>query len=270
VPVLYEACEIPLRWRRLHYLDFTKDFNSGLERLLRDLNIEPPPPPIPNDSDQPGPDEPQLPRQPPKASKLKGFFLWVVSFALGSRFTRPGDSRLKRFLLRVVWPALLLYAIIIIVSNLNLTPQIPEQTFMRGFKRPVGVLEPRIILQASATPPTVAPGLPTRIRVTARDRNGSPLQGAHIEVRANGGVLFLTDRAGTKRTTLAPGPLSGVTDQAGSFTAWWQCDQCMYNHTLTVSAVKAGYGSTRTQFVVPITANGSKPPAGKRVIVPAR
>src|SRR5207249_2437736 len=42
VPVLYKSCQIPYRLRRLHYVDFTREFDTGLTRLLEDLNIQNP------------------------------------------------------------------------------------------------------------------------------------------------------------------------------------------------------------------------------------
>ncbi len=40
VPVLYQKCVIPFRLRRLHYLDFTGDFDRALTQLLNALNIK--------------------------------------------------------------------------------------------------------------------------------------------------------------------------------------------------------------------------------------
>jgi hypothetical protein len=39
VPVLVEQCSVPLRLRRLHYIDFTRDYGTGLERLLPALGV---------------------------------------------------------------------------------------------------------------------------------------------------------------------------------------------------------------------------------------
>jgi len=40
VPVLYKPCKIPYRLERLSHVDFTGDFDRGLERLLSDLAIK--------------------------------------------------------------------------------------------------------------------------------------------------------------------------------------------------------------------------------------
>ena len=45
VPVLYHPCEIPLRLVRLHYVDFTDDYNQGLTELLAELQKAVTPPP---------------------------------------------------------------------------------------------------------------------------------------------------------------------------------------------------------------------------------
>jgi len=43
VPVLYKNCEVPLRLRRVQYIDFTVDFDLALTRLLHAFSIELPP-----------------------------------------------------------------------------------------------------------------------------------------------------------------------------------------------------------------------------------
>ena len=40
VPVLHRDCKIPLRLRRLHYIDFTGDYMSGLAQLNKSLSSE--------------------------------------------------------------------------------------------------------------------------------------------------------------------------------------------------------------------------------------
>jgi len=46
VPVLIGSCDIPLRLRRLQYIDFTADYDTGFTRLLRALGIEQPGQPL--------------------------------------------------------------------------------------------------------------------------------------------------------------------------------------------------------------------------------
>ena len=38
IPVLHQPCEIPFRLRRVQHIDFTQDYDSGLQRLVRHLN----------------------------------------------------------------------------------------------------------------------------------------------------------------------------------------------------------------------------------------
>jgi hypothetical protein len=56
IPVLLHSCTIPYRLRRVQYIDFTADYNTGFSRLLRALQ-EPsghrPPPVPPNDNGAP-------------------------------------------------------------------------------------------------------------------------------------------------------------------------------------------------------------------------
>lgn len=40
IPVLYRSCKVPFRLRRMQYIDFTVDYNSGLTQLLKAVNIE--------------------------------------------------------------------------------------------------------------------------------------------------------------------------------------------------------------------------------------
>lgn len=63
VPVLLQACKIPYRLLRMQHIDFTKDYQRGLQRLLHTLRVEekpvmpvqeePPPAPIPRPEPQP-------------------------------------------------------------------------------------------------------------------------------------------------------------------------------------------------------------------------
>ncbi len=39
IPVIFENCQLPFRLKRLQYIDFTKDYNSGLHLLSGTLNI---------------------------------------------------------------------------------------------------------------------------------------------------------------------------------------------------------------------------------------
>ncbi len=40
VPLLYQACKIPLRLRRLHYVDFTASFDAGMSALQKALEVD--------------------------------------------------------------------------------------------------------------------------------------------------------------------------------------------------------------------------------------
>jgi hypothetical protein len=102
IPVLYADCKIPLRLRRLQYVDFRRDYNRGLEALLKELapgekaaagaavaaqGLGPPPEPLPK---APAP----VPRrEPPKADewwRRLSMPVWVpagaaaIALALGS------------------------------------------------------------------------------------------------------------------------------------------------------------------------------------------
>jgi hypothetical protein len=46
VPVLIRSCNIPLRLRRVQYIDFTADYDTGFAQLLRALGIEQPAQPV--------------------------------------------------------------------------------------------------------------------------------------------------------------------------------------------------------------------------------
>jgi hypothetical protein len=40
IPILFRSCAIPMRLRRIHYIDFTADYDTGFSQLLRALHIE--------------------------------------------------------------------------------------------------------------------------------------------------------------------------------------------------------------------------------------
>jgi hypothetical protein len=40
IPILWRSCAIPVRLRRIHYIDFTVDYNTGFSQLLRALQSE--------------------------------------------------------------------------------------------------------------------------------------------------------------------------------------------------------------------------------------
>jgi formylglycine-generating enzyme required for sulfatase activity len=46
VPVILRSCEIPLRLRRVHYIDFTADYKIGFSQLLKALYIKSPAQPL--------------------------------------------------------------------------------------------------------------------------------------------------------------------------------------------------------------------------------
>jgi hypothetical protein len=40
IPILWRSCAIPVRLRRIHYIDFTVDYNTGFSQLLKALQSE--------------------------------------------------------------------------------------------------------------------------------------------------------------------------------------------------------------------------------------
>lgn len=74
VPLLYQQCRIPLRIRRLHYVDFTRDYDVAVGLLIETLggqqNITPPPV---EKLAEPKP-EPKKPAQKPKPRPLHESF----------------------------------------------------------------------------------------------------------------------------------------------------------------------------------------------------
>lgn len=47
IPLLHQACDIPLRLNRLHYVDFTGTYEKGFRSLLKELDVPEAPPPSP-------------------------------------------------------------------------------------------------------------------------------------------------------------------------------------------------------------------------------
>ena len=65
VPVVIRSCDIPLRLRRVQYIDFTADYDTGFSQLLRALGIEQNVQPLESTATQePVVQEPSLPKQP--------------------------------------------------------------------------------------------------------------------------------------------------------------------------------------------------------------
>ncbi len=63
VPVIIRSCNIPYRLRRVQYIDFTADYDTGFSQLLRALGIEQPVQPLESTAGQ----EPSLPERPESA-----------------------------------------------------------------------------------------------------------------------------------------------------------------------------------------------------------
>jgi TIR domain len=64
IPVIFHACSMPFRLKRLQYIDFTTDYDAAFKRLLKALNL-------PADA---GGDTQSIPEstQPPKEKPLSG------------------------------------------------------------------------------------------------------------------------------------------------------------------------------------------------------
>ncbi len=77
VPVLVEPCTIPMRMRRLQYVDFTRGYEAGLARLLATLGVAQPstrtaaPPTPPSSAAQTSPATTR-PKQPPRPCRAVG------------------------------------------------------------------------------------------------------------------------------------------------------------------------------------------------------
>ena len=82
VPLLYQACRIPLRLRRLHYIDFTVSYETGKESLFTALEVEEiaieshTPAPVVEKPVAPQP-EPVKPMQERKVEKVTELARWL-------------------------------------------------------------------------------------------------------------------------------------------------------------------------------------------------
>lgn len=95
VPVLYRPCKVPFRLRRVQHVDFTGDYQAGLDALLDDLGFgraQPVPDPAPTpDPEPPGP----APGPDPRPSPLKKLLpiavalLAIVAFFVWRSFQKP-------------------------------------------------------------------------------------------------------------------------------------------------------------------------------------
>jgi len=108
VPVLLEACDVPLRIRRLQYVDFTVDHDKGLARLLSALSAagddaETPEPPAVSSSPAevaPAPDQPAPGRVVPSKRKRIGLIVGIAAvvallaiIGLTRKPRQPGNRR---------------------------------------------------------------------------------------------------------------------------------------------------------------------------------
>src|SRR4051794_1727821 len=41
IPLMVDNCEVPFRLAHFHHINFTKDYNKGLQQLLSTLNVKP-------------------------------------------------------------------------------------------------------------------------------------------------------------------------------------------------------------------------------------
>jgi hypothetical protein len=80
VPIVYQKCDVPLRLKRLQYVDFTADYDSGLEQLRAALDP----------ASEPAPEAPQ---------------------ARHSTRRHASPKRVTRHLQRAVWPAVVVLAV---------------------------------------------------------------------------------------------------------------------------------------------------------------
>lgn len=128
-------------------------------------------------------------------------------------------------------------------------------------KAPAGIL-----LHATASPATVAPGGATVVTVRTRKPDGSPLPGATVQVTAGGGHFG---------DTLDPA-VRGVTDANGMFRARWRtldpnvyAGGGTYRYEMAAEAAAGGYSRARTSVVVAVRPGGGTAPPGARVLMEA-
>jgi len=89
LPVMYRACKLPFRLRRVQYIDFTEAYQPALRRLVRDMQVtsskgsilpagsEIPPQDQPAETSKSPPPEPGPPGSGPKSNRA-----WVIPVAL--------------------------------------------------------------------------------------------------------------------------------------------------------------------------------------------
>ena len=99
-----------------------------------------------------------------------------------------------------------------------------------------------MVVKAVARPQSVAPGSRTQIIVEAVSREGKPVSGVEVKVKAGGGA-FPTGRT----------EVGGRTDSRGLFQTTWFCRPCAPAYVLGVEAAKAGYQAGSAQVRVEIT-----------------
>ncbi len=111
-------------------------------------------------------------------------------------------------------------------------PPQPRQTIIGG----------PIVVTVTANPPVVSPGQPTLVNVYVQDSQGQSLPAAVVTLSSGGGRF---DRSGTAT-------VSGATDPAGVFQAYWSCAACAPAYVNSVRVTKPGYEEATAQWRVEI------------------
>ena len=237
VPLLLDSVKPPLGFRGIQAADLTEwkpGYSSPhFEQLIQDiagvLGAKPPhepAPPKPEPSETRPHEREPIKAEPPMIGKKRRNFLIVAGIALG-------------------------LAIVVGLASLYTVVKTPPKAYAPA-RSP---LHSSLILRAIANPPAVSPGQRTRITITAQDENGSPLQGARVEVGAGGGKFLEGEKEPFDPKGRLQGPYSatGVTNETGNFYTWWVCNPCASGYGLAVKADKEGYTATRTDFQIKIS-----------------
>lgn len=100
----------------------------------------------------------------------------------------------------------------------------------------------QLYVTASPSPPVVARGQQTQVRVYVSDAQGRPVPQATVTVSCGGGRFV---RTGTSS-------VSGTTDAVGVFLCYWSCNPCSRAYVSGVTASKQGHIMAKNQWRVDI------------------
>ncbi len=116
-----------------------------------------------------------------------------------------------------------------------------------------------LYLNVSQGAPAVTMGEKATIYIQLKGADGRVVPDATVLLEAGGGKFLGSENTDFDASSRLHGPYSvtGKTDAAGVFTAWWVCNPCATGYGMSVSASKDGYMDGKGELTVTIRSPAS-------------